>query len=155
MKLLILLSSILFLTNCGTDGGSSSNSSTPAQELTLTSGTYSYWSSPIQIECTDGSTGTADPEALNVYVTFYDNHEIEITGEDLIPYEGLHLANGEFSATAEEEVEDPDFGRISITRTMSGFFSQDGWYGELNVSAVFVDGNFVCDYVNTFVGELQ
>lgn len=155
----------LVLVNCGTDDSSNNNVAVqpPTQveeeeeEIVLVSGTYSYWSTSIPFNCSDGGTGSLDPEAMNVDVLFYDNNEIQISvNEEKPPYEGLYQEDGRFSATQTEEVEDMDYGRILLRRTLSGSFdAEGGWSGELDLKATFVDIDIVCDYDSTFEGELQ
>ncbi len=167
MKLLVLVSVILNLNGCGANESASSVKDAPAA---ATSGTYSFLTSIMAMECSDGSQGSIDPISHNLSVQITGN-EIKFNGTSsndsqakataagmaitVSGYTGLVQSSGSFNANQSGSATHVDYGRMILSYNLNGTIDSKSWNGNYKYSLTAVEDSLLCEYVGTFSGSKQ
>lgn len=157
----------LFLSACGGGGGSSgggegSSSGGSASDFPDVSGDYSLTTSAIDYTCSDNSAGSIPPLSLNLSI-LQDNSMLRapeaepVPGFEFLDDSGLSgnvAMDRSFvmqkNVRAYIEVVD---SKASVTYSLSGDFSSNGWSGDYEFSFLLDDAPLACTYVSTFTGS--
>jgi len=162
----ILVILALLLTACGGGGGSSDSGGGSGGETASgfpdVSGNYSFTTSRIDYTCSDNSAGSVPALSLNLGV-IQDNSMLRVPqaapvpGLEILDDPGLSgnvATDGSFvmqkDVRAYIEVVD---SQASVTYSLSGDFSSNGWSGDYEYSVVLDDLMLACTYVSTFTGS--
>ena len=143
---------MFLITACGTDD-SGSEVSTVQGFSEVSEGTYSVFGSDLSYECTNGETGTTGGDNGNMEVRLIEKNQIILASENR-SYAGTMRSDGYFRAFHDEELTDRDLGRLVISRSISGSFSNDTLQADFLMTIYFADFGETCEYTGTLDAEL-
>jgi len=170
-KLSIILTLAFVMSACGGGGGGNgSGNSTNTIPLNAAgfpnvAGNYSFNTKDVSYSCTDGSSGTNTPIALNFTVSQTDNTlTLTQTGStgtipgftvtSITAAAGNVQKNAQFiinqSATATSTLIP---GTLSVTYNTTGTFTTTGWSGTYKYSLYSAAYNATCNFTTTFTGD--
>ena len=158
----LLAAVIIFLAACGGGGGSTTPTETNSSGFPEVAGRYSFNTSNFSVSCSDGSTGTNPPVALNIRVSQTENSLLlenlsigpGVPGITIISANNAQGNIQKDSSFIINQIIIADIngiGRTTLNYSWTGNFSSSGWSGTYRYSSTF--GLDSCTFISTFTGD--